>query len=82
MFIDALPNSTNFTVEGKPPVPTAEQIETPVDSVTPSYFRTMGIALLNGREFNEQDGLETTPVAIINDTFAKRFWPGEDPVGK
>jgi len=82
IFIDALPNSTNFTVEGKPPVPTAEQIETPVDSVTPSYFRTMGIALLNGREFSEQDGLETTPVAIINDTFAKRFWPGEDPIGK
>jgi putative ABC transport system permease protein len=82
IFIDALPNSTNFTVEGRPPVPPAEQIETPVDSVTPSYFRTMGIALLNGREFTEQDGLESTPVAIINDTFARRFWPGEDPIGK
>ena len=82
IFIDALPNSTNFTVEGKPPMPIAEQIETPVDTVTPSYFRTMGISLLRGREFSEQDGLETQPVAIINDTFARRFWPGEDPIGQ
>ena len=82
IFIDALPNSTNFTVEGKPPVPAAEQIETPVDSVTPSFFQTMGIALLAGREFTEQDGLESQPVAVINDTFAKRFWPGEDPIGR
>lgn len=82
IFIDALPNSTNFTLEGKPPMPAAEQIETPVDAVTPSYFRTMGIALLSGREFTEQDGLESMPVAIINDTFARRFWPGEEPVGK
>ena len=82
IFIDALPNSTNFTIEGKPPFPTAEQIETPVDTVTPSYFRTMGIALLRGREFTEQDGLESQPVTIINDTFAQRFWPGEDPIGQ
>ena len=82
IFIDALPNSTNFTVEGKPPMPIAEQIETPVDMVTPSYFRTMGISLLRGREFSEQDGLETQQVAIINDTFARRFWPGEDPIGQ
>jgi putative ABC transport system permease protein len=82
IFIDALPNSTNFTVEGKPPVPIAEQIETPVDTVTPSYFRTMGIALQQGREFTEQDGLESQPVAIINSTFARRFWPGEDPIGR
>jgi predicted permease len=82
IFIDALPNSTNFTVEGKPPTPAAEQIETPVDSVTPSYFRTMGIALMQGREFTEQDGLESPPVAIINNTFARRFWPGENPLGR
>ena len=82
IFIDALPNSTNFTVEGKPPMSAAEQIETPVDSVTPSYFRTMGISLLSGREFTEQDGLESPPVAIINDTFARQFWPGEDPLGR
>ena len=82
IFIDALPNSTNFTIEGKPPFSTAEQIETPVDLVTPSYFRTMGISLLRGREFTEQDGLETQQVAIINDTFARRFWPGEDPIGQ
>jgi putative ABC transport system permease protein len=82
IFIDALPNSTNFTIEGRPPFPATEQIETPVDSVTPSYFRTMGIALLKGREFTEQDGLESPPIAVINDTFARRYWPGEDPIGR
>src|SRR6185369_12907873 len=82
IFIDALPNSTNFSIEVRPPFAPAEQIETPVDTVTPSYFRTMGISLLAGREFSEQDGLDKQPVAIINDTFAKRFWPGEDPIGK
>lgn len=82
IFIDALPNSTNFTIEGRPPFPPSEQIETPVDMVTPTYFRTMGIALLKGREFTEQDGLESQQVAMINDTFARRFWPGEDPIGR
>ena len=82
IFIDALPNSTNFTVEGKAPIPVSEQIETPVDLVTPSYFRTMGIALLKGREFTEQDHMESQDVAVINDTFARRFWPGEDPIGR
>jgi len=82
IFIDALPNSTNFTVEGQPPMPASEQIETPVDLVTPTYFRTMGIALLKGREFTEQDGLESQQVAVINNTFAERFWPGEDPIGR
>src|SRR5258706_6587066 len=82
MLIGAVPSSSTVKVEAKPPFPTAEQIEPPVDLVTPSYFRTMGIALLKGRELSEQDGLESPPVAVINDTFARRFWPGEDPIGR
>jgi predicted permease len=82
MFIDALPNSGNFTVEGRPPVPAAEEVEAPVDFVTPGYFRTMGIPLLQGRDVEERDDPDSAPVVVINNTFAQRFWPGEDPLGK
>ena len=82
VFIEGLPNSSNFTIEGRPPLPAAEQTEAPADFVTPSYFRTMGIPLLRGRELAEQDGPDSPGVVIINNTFARRFWPGEEPLGK
>jgi putative ABC transport system permease protein len=82
VFLSDTPNSTNFTIEGRP-VPTgAEAIEVPLDSVSPNYFRVMGIPLLQGREFDDRDVDGATPVAIINQTFARRFFPNEDPVGK
>lgn len=48
--------------------------------VSPGYFQTLGIPLKAGREFTERD--VNGPVVIINETTAKRFWPGEDPVGR
>jgi putative ABC transport system permease protein len=50
--------------------------------VTPQYFNTIGIPLTNGRYFTESDGDEAPRVAIINDAFARRYWPQEDPIGK
>ena len=50
--------------------------------VTPNYFRTMGIPLLRGRDFNERDGFGQQAVAIINEAMARRFWPNQDPIGK
>jgi putative ABC transport system permease protein len=82
IFLTDTPNSTNFTIEGHPVFAGAESIEVPLDAVSSSYFRVMGIPLLEGREFDERDAIGTTPVAIINQTFARRFFPGEDPVGK
>ncbi|HEV8485542.1 MAG TPA: ABC transporter permease [Blastocatellia bacterium] len=82
IFIDALPNSGMFTVEGRPATPAAEQIEAPLDFMTPGYFRTMGIPLLLGRDIEERDNIDAPPVVVINNTFAQRFWPGEDPLGK
>jgi putative ABC transport system permease protein len=82
VFIDGLPTSGGFTIEGSPPLPVAEQIETPIDFVTPGYFHTMRISLVRGRDFTESDGLEAPPVVIINKSFADRFWPGEDPLDK
>ena len=82
IFIDALPNSASFAVEGKPPASAADQIEAPIDFVTPGYFRAMGIPLLLGRDVDERDVPDSTRVVVINNTFAQRLWPGEDPLGK
>lgn len=51
-------------------------------SVTPGYFETMGIRLVCGRWFDSHDGPRSSPVAIVDETLAETFWPGEDPVGK
>jgi predicted permease len=63
----------------------SQPAETPragYQGVTPDYFRTMGIAVLQGRAFTEYDALEAPSVAIINETFAKRYFPNENPIGK
>jgi predicted permease len=49
----------------------------------PGYFEAMGITLVAGRSFNEQDGLtEGSLAAIVNETFARRYWPSQDPLGR
>jgi predicted permease len=50
--------------------------------VGPGYFRAMGIPLLRGRDFTERDRNDTTNVAIVSETLAKQYFPGQDPVGQ
>ena len=50
--------------------------------VTPGYFATLEIPLLSGRDFADSDGPDTQAVAIVNHTFAEKFFPGENPVGR
>ncbi|MBI4663227.1 MAG: ABC transporter permease [Verrucomicrobia bacterium] len=52
------------------------------DAITPSWFRAVGAPLSRGRLFDAGDRSGTLPVVIINQTVARRLWPGEDPVGK
>ncbi|MBA3556093.1 MAG: FtsX-like permease family protein [Gemmatimonadales bacterium] len=68
-------------VEGYQPQP-GEEMEFGVNAVSPEYFRTMGVGLVRGRAFEERDGADATPVAIVNQSFAQRFWPGADPIGR
>jgi predicted permease len=52
------------------------------DGISVDYFRAVGVPLLKGRLFSEQDSRNSPRVAIINQTLARRFWPSEDPIGK
>ncbi|MBV9506745.1 MAG: ABC transporter permease [Acidobacteriia bacterium] len=51
-------------------------------TIGPNYFRTLGTALLAGRDFNDTDTSSTGPVAIVNRRFAAKSWPRENPIGK
>jgi predicted permease len=52
------------------------------DEVSPDFFKTFGTPLLRGRFFSAGDSLGAPPVALINEAMARRFWPGDDPVGR
>ena len=68
-------------VPGLPAVPGKEPFAN-YNIASPDYFSAVGTPLLHGRGFLDSDTASSTPVAIINATMAKKFWPGEDPVGK
>jgi putative ABC transport system permease protein len=82
IFLSKTPNSTNFSIEGRPDPPPQERVEVPVDSVSPGLFETMQVRLIRGRFFENRDAREAPRVVIINETMARRFWPGEDPLGR
>lgn len=82
IFLSSTPNSGSFAVEGHATPPPEQQVEATTDRVTTTYFQALGVPLIRGRLFNEHDGSVTMPVVLINETMARRFWPGEDAVGK
>jgi predicted permease len=69
----------SFEVEGRPREPDAIVF---VNDVSDGYFEVTGTRLLRGRDFGPQDGPGSTPVAIINDTVARRYFGARDPVGQ
>ena len=70
-----------FNVEERP-VPTGQQPVAEVNVVTPDYFRAMNIAIRRGRAFNGRDDRTAPAVVIVSESFARQFFPGEDPIGK
>ncbi len=82
ILLTTTPNSTIITIEGRPNPPAAERTEVPLDPVTPDFFKVMGTPLLRGRFFDAHDRRGSQPVAIVNETFARKFFPGEDPIGR
>ena len=52
------------------------------DRVSPHFLQSIGVPIVHGRDFSEQDTQDTQPVAIVNQEFVKRFYPKDDPIGK
>ena len=69
-------------VEGQPEVPLAARPILAIQMVSPAYFRTLRVVLRHGREFTEGDSAAAPPVAIVNETLVRRFWPHDNPIGK
>ena len=74
-------NDGGFTIEGKKP-PAHEDFHARYHMATPGYFSAMGIPLLEGRSFTQADKKGAPWVLIINQAMAKKYWPGEDVIGK
>ena len=59
-----------------------ESLEVRRADVTPRYFETLGIPVIEGREFTQDDNEKAPSVLIVDQTAASRYWPGQDPLGK
>jgi putative ABC transport system permease protein len=73
---------TPILVEGQPAVPLPERPIITVQTFTSSYLRVMQIPLIKGRFFDTYDQHESSPVIVVNQSFAKKFFSGQDPIGK
>ncbi|HET7114800.1 MAG TPA: ABC transporter permease [Pyrinomonadaceae bacterium] len=73
--------SISFQIEGRP---VAEKDEPSADFFTTGvgYFKTMGIPIVKGRDFDDNDRHGSVPVIIVTETFARQYFPNEDPIGK
>jgi putative ABC transport system permease protein len=71
-----------FDIAGRAPFPPGQQPSSDRRVISQDYFRAMNIPLRKGRTFSEQDKNNAPPVIIVNETFARRFFPGEDAIGK
>ncbi|HVO80338.1 MAG TPA: ABC transporter permease [Terriglobales bacterium] len=85
--VQALPLSGNwgempFTLPDRPQARPGEKPTALVTLITPDYFSTIGSPLLRGRDFTEHDGPEAPRVVIVTRSFAQKFWPGQDPIGR
>ena len=75
-------SSDAYYVEGEPEPAPGQEHDGRYRVSTPDYFRTMGISLVRGRGFTDQDKAGAAPVVIVNETMARKHWPNEDAVGK
>ncbi len=73
---------TGITIPGRERSSTFRDDIASIRFVTPEYFRTMGIPLLQGRDIDDGDILGRTPVAVVSQSFVKEYWPNEDAIGR
>ena len=82
VLMPLLANSGVFSFEGKPAPPPDQQVEYPYEFVSPGFFDTLGARIAQGRDFGAQDHDRAPEVAIVNETLARRVWPGENALGR
>jgi len=75
-------SSTSFLIEGLPEPPPGQETSGRYRVCTPNYFKAMGIPVLKGRAFTDQDRAGSPPVIIVNETLARKYWPNTDAIGK
>jgi macrolide transport system ATP-binding/permease protein len=73
---------TGVVIEGQEQPKKSEAISAVIDTVDLSYFLTLGIAFIEGRDFTQDDRDSSAEVAIINETMAAKYWPNQNPLGK
>jgi putative ABC transport system permease protein len=71
-----------IVVEGKASAPAEGEIVTRHRAISPDYFRALQIPLLQGRAFDQRDTANAPAVAVVSESLARKYWPGESPVGK
>jgi putative ABC transport system permease protein len=73
---------TPMLPEGQPNVPLAQRPFIDIEAISPQWLVTMRVPLRAGREFTAADNAQAPKVVIVNETFARQFWPNENPIGK
>src|SRR5262249_4445649 len=71
-----------YELAGNPPTDPERLPKISALVISADYFRTLGAAVLSGRDFTEFDGGSGLPVVLVNQRFVSQYWPGEDPIGK
>jgi putative ABC transport system permease protein len=75
-------NSISVSIEGRPEPPPGQELIVVTRMISPGYFDTMSIPLLKGRQLTDQDTDKSPNATVVSETMARRFWPGEEAVGK
>lgn len=71
-----------FSIEGRPTMERGEQRLAITQTISPGFIRMMNISLVNGRELSNADGQDTLPVVLVSESMVRRYFPGENPLGK
>ena len=75
-------DSMNISVEGVPDPPPDQRSDVIFRAIGPGYVGTMGIPIIRGRDFTDQDKADSKDVVVISEKTAQHFWPGQDPIGR